>query len=428
MTEQRNTDWTDKLRERLSSSELPPSADIWSKVESAAGSAGSRKVVPAPVWWGAACALAAAALAALFIVPKGGATIDIVPVSSPEVVAQAVPDDEPAPVDEQMPVHVAAPKAAVPSPAASEPVVNQGVHEAFDADENPTESVESAAAEGAVAEIGSDAPVLPAGNDTPKDALTFEDLPAEKSGRKKKAELSLFASGIPGNSSQTSSPDIYYVLQPGPGYSSGNISAELASILNSSSNAAIVVVAGSDMNGTGRNPYWPSQPHATNAVDGIDYYAMLRNEVRHHRPISFGVTLTYPLVRNWFLESGLSYTFLRSEYANNLGDQRLHFLGVPFKLGYRIDGPSNFSLALSAGAMAEKCIYGEVLGGRARIKEAQFSAVATASANYCIGNNLSLFLAPELSYYFTGTTVPTYRTERPLSLTLRLGVNMNLGK
>ena len=44
-----------------------------------------------------------------------------------------------------------------------------------------------------------------------------------------------------------------------------------------------------------------------------------------------------------------------------------------------------------------------------------------------MAERLSLFLSPEWSYYFTETELPTYRTETPFGMTLRLGLNLDLG-
>ena len=439
MTEKRNNDWTDKLRERLSDSEMSPSADLWSKVEGA--TAPSRKAVPAAAWWG--LAFAAAAVAAVLFVPKGGKVVDVVPEPLQTITAEAVTVEDNVEVEEQC-----APMAAVAEVVESETSATaENPEDASVADTGvaPT-SVESpdnlAAAELAAADapaVQPDSSVqpdassvvpavadVPASVNEPEPEYGFGTFAEEISKPRKKVAVSLFASGIPGHSGLNSRPDLY-IVQPGTSASVMYGAGGLSSLINSNGNASIVVV--DDNNGSFAYNAGPGIKGITDGVNGgTEYYLMPGYEVRHHRPVSVGVSFTYPLVRNLFLESGLSYTFLRSEYAGKIGDQRLHFLGVPLKLGYRFNTPSNFSVSLSAGAMAEKCIYGELFGRRITVKEPQFSAVATASVNYGLGQHLSLFVAPELDYYFTGTAVPTYRTERPLSMTLRLGVNLNIGK
>lgn len=426
MTEKRNTDWTDKLRERLSDSELSPSADVWSKVESAA--LPSRKTVSAAAWWG--FAFAAAALAALLFIPKGGNMVELAPEPQQTMLAEVMTEEEESVAEEQtaptvvtsMSVEPSSSRVVCESEAPTTPQLTETLAVPAVADtaasptvaEQPTDFADAdASAAPAVAEYRT--------VDREQDAeYYFGAVPEKRYRPRKKMGVSLFACGIPGNSGLSSRPDIYIVS---PGSSTTDmVSYGMPSIANANGNVAIVVI--DDYKGT----------FASNAggygvsIEGMEYYQIPGYEVRHHRPVSFGVTLTYPLVHNLFLESGLSYTFLRSEFTGNLGDQRLHFLGVPLKLGYRFDTPSNFSVALSAGAMAEKCIYGEIFNSRIAIKEPQFSAVATASVNYNMGQHISLFVAPELDYYFTRTTLQTYRTERPLSMTLRLGVNLNLEK
>ena len=422
MTEKRNTDWTDKLRERLSDSELSPSADVWSKVESAV--APSRKAVPAAVWWG--FAFVAAAVAAVLSVPKGGKVMEVVPEPQQAILAEGMTADDDVVSETVEPATVSLSSTAFAEKPADPVIADISV--ATTVPEESAEPVVTAApaapsaAECSTASTVTDSPAV--GNE-PAAEWSFGTFPEESVKHRKKAGVSLFASGIPGNSGLNSRQDIYIIP---PGSPTAYLVTNGPPMQNNGGgNAAIVVV--DDYDGTFARDAGPEIIGvASKTSEGTEYYQIPGLEVRHHRPTSVGVTITYPLVHNLFLESGLSYTFLRSEFAGNLGDQRLHFLGVPLKLGYRFNTPSDLSVALSAGAMAEKCIYGEIFSRRITVKDPQFSAVATASVNYNLGRHLSLFIAPELDYHFTRTAVQTYRTERPLSMTLRLGVNLNLGK
>lgn len=412
MTEKRNTDWTDKLRERLSDSELPPSADIWSKVESAA--APSRKTVPAAAWWG--FALAAAASAVLLFIPKGGNVVEVASEPQQAMLAEAVTE-----VKEEVAAEPVTPAVVTKLAGLLADAVASTV---------PSNPVEQAVADTPAAPTAAEASATPTVADSPTTETAqpseygFGTLPEESVKPRKKLGVHIFASGIPGHSGLTSRPDLYFVHD---GISSDNTRGGGLPVISSYGNNAVVV---NDYNGLiSKNLGLGTTFENAYKIDDIEkYFLLLGRELRHHRPVSVGVSLSYPLARNVFLESGLSYTFLRSEYAGGLGDQRLHFLGVPLKLGYRFTTPSSFSVALSAGAMAEKCIYGELFGSRIAVKEPLFSAVATASLYYSLGQNLSLFVAPDFSYYFTRTSVPTYRTERPLSMTLRLGVNVNIDR
>jgi hypothetical protein len=46
-------------------------------------------------------------------------------------------------------------------------------------------------------------------------------------------------------------------------------------------------------------------------------------------------------------------------------------------------------------------------------------------AQYRLGNYVGLYFEPEVSHYFTETTLRTSRTDSSLSLTLRLGVRLS---
>jgi hypothetical protein len=111
-----------------------------------------------------------------------------------------------------------------------------------------------------------------------------------------------------------------------------------------------------------------------------------------------------------------------------VSDQSLHSLGVPLKLGWNISGPWRTSFSLSAGAKAEKVVYAVRSGVRMKEPGIQLAATGSAAVQFDITQHLGLFVAPELSYWFTRTKLPTYNTENPFNLSLKAGVNLTLGK
>lgn len=383
MTDMKHIDWTDSLREHLSSSEIQPSPGLWSKVEGAATAGAERVGVFKLALWAAGISAAAAVLT-MVVLHRGNTNIDPAGAepSSGLYADAAVLDDTltQAFVATEM---VSAADGGTAWQAAQEPLVKES--------EEKEDTVTGYVLKDYLAEIQS---VEITDEATPEEKIlaeaepghpTFNNLPNEAVKHRNRPGVSLFASGLPVKSGANSPSDIYV----------GNIN------INGSINGSYFYKPGS---------------------------SLVRQDLRHHLPLSAGISLTFPLPQNWFLESGLNYTFLWSEYPDNIGDQKLHFLGLPVKAGYRFNTPSNFFVSLSSGIMGEKCIYGTALGSQVKIKDLLFSAVATAAVNYKVWNDLSLFLAPEVSYYFTKTDIPTYRTEKPVSVTLRLGVNYDFGK
>lgn len=397
-----NNDWTDALRERLDSSVLPPSSDIWSKVESRSGlAAHGSKAGRKPVFAWATAAAIAAALALFFIISPFRASHtdasglmaeeDSVPVMPAADLIDILPAEQTLVAEAALPVR----KTAVPSEHAVIYEETSATAEASAAEMSNESAYEAAAdpvfADPAVAEQET-LTGEPAGQwDDWDDFFTEPDAAP-----KRKVRLSMSVAGISGVSGASGA---------GNGFDRGN-----PPISNPPQGGTISsgVGEGTETKATGTSA--PQQ--------------FLRH---HYRPASLGFALTYPFADRWFLESGLNYSYLRTDIEMDSRGQKLHFLGVPLKAGYVLGASSHFSVSISAGAMAEKLVYGEISGREIAIKEPQFSAIATAAVQYRIGNGLYLFLAPELSYYLTETAIPSYHTEHPASLTLRLGVNVSLG-
>lgn len=416
MADMRNNDWTDALRERLSSSELTPSSDVWSKVERAAADAsGVSRTLKKPFLWVMGC-VAAAALVAVIILPGGGRepSLQIAPQSQDVPLTVAQVPSLPSPVAPS-PVVPSPAAPLAPSPAALVPE-NASADALAESTEFPVEDVEPDSQT-----ASEDIPAADRFNATdsrrseslsrrPAEDLFLTGIQEEAPKRKKSLTASLFAAGIPGN--ETNGMYEFYTLS-GTRYMYFNGGISIASGLGMVTD--------------------PIEISST-------VLEKIRKDVRHHRPVSFGITISYPLTDRWFLETGLVYSYLRSEYdlpsefiihpdyAVRTRDQKLHFLGVPAKIGYRLTASPHFSLSLSAGAMAERCVYGEWLGNKVEMDGSQFSAVASAAVQYKMGDRLSLFLSPEWSYYFTETVLPSFRTETPASFTLRLGLNLDLGQ
>lgn len=401
MIDKRNdNDWTDVLRERLDSSVLPPSSDIWSKVESRSGLAVSgSKAGRKPVFAWVSTAAVAAALALFFIISPfrtshtaaSGlmAEEDPVPVMPAADLIDILPAEQTLVAEAALPVR----KTAVPSEHAAgidEVPVAVEASAAKISDESAPEAARPVAAEQKAS--------------TEKTEISWGDQdgcftePAAMPKRRMRLALSVAGvSGVgasgSGNGFVTDGPQ--GGVGTGPIYG-GNISSS---------------VEGGEK---------------TKASEGgAESYQS--PSFHHYRPFSLGLALTYPVADRWFLESGLNYSYLRSDIHTDYRGQKLHFLGVPVKVGYILGSSSHFSVSLSAGAMAEKLFYGEAFGKEVAIKEPQLSAVASAAVQYRVVSGLNMFLAPEFSYYLTKTAIPSYHTEHPASLTLRLGVNVSLG-
>lgn len=177
-----------------------------------------------------------------------------------------------------------------------------------------------------------------------------------------------------------------------------------------------------------------------------------RNETKthtsHRLPVRVGLAVSLPLTGRLSLESGVSYTYLSSEITTTGGesrcvtDQKLHFVGVPVGLTYTLWRGGRFSVYAGAGAQADFFVGGKadtrysVDGGKAttertdvKMSHPQWSVNAAMGAQYNIGNTVSVFAEPGVSYFFDNPSkVETVFSDKPFNFNMRLGVKLNVGK
>lgn len=150
---------------------------------------------------------------------------------------------------------------------------------------------------------------------------------------------------------------------------------------------------------------------------------------RHHQPLSFGLSVRKEFAHGLSLESGVNYTLLWSDVRMQSGrediSQKLHFIGVPLRMNWQFLETGRFSLYIGAGGMVEKCVAAKFGSKSVDEPKVQWSVTGAAGAQYRLGNLVGLYFEPEISHYFTQTTLRTSRTDSSVSLTLRLGVRLS---
>jgi hypothetical protein len=159
----------------------------------------------------------------------------------------------------------------------------------------------------------------------------------------------------------------------------------------------------------------------------------------HHLPIRFGLKIGYQLSERWALQTGITYTYLYSDFTlvnrqQPAIEQRLHYVGIPLGISYQIWKNSNFRLYASAGASAEKCVKNSQESGDANInvqsdseKPLQWSVNTALGAEYQPTKQLGIYLEPSLGYYFKDNTpLEHYYKEHPLSPAIEFGLRWHL--
>lgn len=160
-------------------------------------------------------------------------------------------------------------------------------------------------------------------------------------------------------------------------------------------------------------------------MDPLISASSVETDTRHHRPVRMSLTFHMPLGGIFGVETGASYTLLRSTVTTTSGStvnrniQTLKYLGIPVNLTAGLYGNDWCRLYLSGGGMAEKCVSGE-------IKPLLWSLNAAAGAQINLGRSLGIYAEPGLSYHFDdGSPVRTIYKDRPLDFMMTLGARMS---
>ncbi|MBE6301088.1 MAG: PorT family protein [Parabacteroides distasonis] len=165
-----------------------------------------------------------------------------------------------------------------------------------------------------------------------------------------------------------------------------------------------------------------------------------KTNVRHKFPISVGVGVSYRLNNRFSLHSGLNYTYLSSEWEvyavyHDEVKQKLHFVGIPLSLSYKMAEWKDFQFYTTAGVMAEINVAGKqsakifsgnellrVQTDRIRMKELLWSLNARVGVDYPLFRFLSLYAEAGVDYYIdNGSLIETIRSEKPFNVNLQAG-------
>ena len=164
----------------------------------------------------------------------------------------------------------------------------------------------------------------------------------------------------------------------------------------------------------------------------------------HQLPISIQLTLSRQLNKQLSVETGLSYTLLKS--TNTTGNptayiqeqQRLHYLGIPLRMGWQWYSHAPLSFYTSAGVMMEMPVHStlnvnHVVNDMNTYSKQdklsvplQWSTSVGVGIQYDITPHIGFYLEPSLQYFFNdGSSIKSYRTEHRFSITLPLGIRLH---
>ena len=154
-------------------------------------------------------------------------------------------------------------------------------------------------------------------------------------------------------------------------------------------------------------------------------------------PLSVGLQIEFPLARRLSLSTGLTYSYLVSQY-DMLVDKvlyenaynQLHYVGIPLTLSYKfVETPSFGFYGLTGGAV-EKCVSQRYVYGSDVLYEkvggVQWSARVGLGAEYWFIPRLGLYFDPSLVYYFDNSQPFSIRTQQPLQARFEVGLRFKI--
>lgn len=375
-----NNDWTDELREMIDGVELSPSEGGWEQLKA---DLHPRKAV----WWPYAVPAAACLLLGGVFLFRGGSSandIDVVTSVPAAMVAEGAMTSSGIPPAAETPVSTIAEAEPLEDAWTDENARGTSSETSTVAEQiNPSEEGGPQTAAETTAETATEtvsAEPKPAVEEEPAlpslavqaPSFDIEDEPvARRRGQRRKVTVTVSAGGAFGSAGNG-----FYIAQAGT----------------------------------------PMTKAAGEVMD-------ITEVIQHSTPRQTAVGLSVPVAERLDIGTGVDYMELNSVVGS--GSQNLEWIGVPLRLGYRIADWGTSSISLGAGFKGEKCLSATLLGLNYN-EPFQWAANMGADCRVRLFGPVSLSLVPEFSYYFTETVLPTYRTDRPLTFTLRAGLSLNL--
>ena len=194
--------------------------------------------------------------------------------------------------------------------------------------------------------------------------------------------------------------------------------------------------------------YLQSRSHDNMPADSVALMNIAKNNSgdiieheNHEKPITFGISFSKTLNDRWSMETGLQYSLLRSSFTMGSGmnsiqrSQKLHYIGIPIKVSYKIADYRRFSAYASVGTVVNIPVKGRIrqslvtdtttmyLEGGSVSPSWQLSVNASLGVQYELKRNISIYFEPTLNYYIpSGSDTHSIWTEQPFTVTMPLGI------
>lgn len=167
-------------------------------------------------------------------------------------------------------------------------------------------------------------------------------------------------------------------------------------------------------------------------------------EQQHYdAPVTIGLAVNKKLNDRWSLETGLQYTFLKSDFITGneyriQETQRIHYIGLPFRVSYRWGSFRKISFYSTAGIQVDFPLKGKLstshitdsipmnIGSQSLSVPWQWSVNASTGVQYHFTPHISFYIEPTINYYIPdGSGLRTIRKEHPATFTIPAGLRFS---
>jgi len=130
----------------------------------------------------------------------------------------------------------------------------------------------------------------------------------------------------------------------------------------------------------------------------------------HKLPLRFGVTVAVPVSENLYFETGVSYSYLRSDIKKGREkiSQKLHYIGVPANFNWYFVNNSHAGLYLGAGCRINRCIGASIANERFSINRFEPSVNIQAGFLGKLSRSVGIYLQPGISFNFSKERLATF--------------------
>lgn len=153
----------------------------------------------------------------------------------------------------------------------------------------------------------------------------------------------------------------------------------------------------------------------------------------HHRPVVAGVSAKIPLGGRWAVQTGLTYSWLSSEFYHDMhgvtitDKQSLQYLGIPLAVSYDIWNKGAFSLYAAAGGALHINTLSRLKtdGMKSHLSHdrLQWSMSAVVGAGYEFLPSFSLYVEPGVTWYpDNGSDIQNFFKDKPVNPSLQFGL------